>query len=368
MCIKEKFSKNLLKKNKGVPFQVSQPKKIQNLIVQSYLRQKGLYSKQLSLNMKSLLSGKITKDEFMKSSKDLMSGVYAESYKLGKYYGSNKYADLDDNERRFIVYQTTKELKFLDNFANDMVNGSGKMPYKRRMKMYVDSLDSMFGFGRLVYIPEDTTIIWKLGANDRHCPDCLMFAANNPYTKKTLPGYPKSGNTICLSNCYCSVIYYYNNTTLNSEYDSFLLTGKEFNVNKELPTEEQYKDLMQLRDDYYYNRLMFEKTKDRKYDNYATELKRSFYKTVRDGNLYFPINFNVKQVVTDFKLFNKNGKFKFIENSSDIDEGDFLCVFFGQNQKYVKVTKKIGTQMFVKTLDSFEYTITTSKQIIFKEV
>lgn len=364
----EKFSKAMLKRNKGVPFQVSVSPKKKTLILQSYLRQKKQYVTDLNKNMKDLLGQKIDKATFIENLKQSMKSVYSESYKLGKFFGANKYSDLDDNEKRFVTYQVTKEMQFMEKFATDMVGGHGQMPYSRRLKMYSDSLDAMFGFGRLVYLPEDIKIIWQLGVTDKHCPDCLMFAAQNPYTKKTLPGYPKSGNSRCLSACLCSLIYYYNNNQLNSEYDNLMLSGKQFSTNKVIPTEDEYSSLLKTREAFYYNRLMYERTKNDKYLKFAKSLRQEFGRQVRDNNFYMPVDFAVRRPIADFKAFNKNSKFQFAEKYTDVVDGDFVSVFLGDKQVYGRIIKRIGEDIFMKSLDSTEYSISPDKNIIYKEI
>ena len=193
----EKFSKNMLKKNKGTPLAVNLSLKTKKTLIDKYLKSKSSYRRSLMTNMNNFLNGNITEDEFIALQKSAISLAYTDSYSLGKAFGTGGNSVLDDTERRFIVYQTTKEVDFMKGFASDLLHGEGTLPYKRRMEMYVAGLDSMFGFGRLVQMPEDVTIIWKLGSTDKHCVDCLMFAAHNPYTKRTLPGYPKSGNSRC---------------------------------------------------------------------------------------------------------------------------------------------------------------------------
>lgn len=195
-AILEKFSKKMLKRNKGADknIPISTPRK--NSIVKKYIDIKYDYEFNMRKNMDQFQQGRLSLDEYLKKQRSEMKSAFESAYSLGKEFGIGK-GQMDDTERRFVVQQTTKEMQFMTGFANDIQNNAGTMPYDRRLKMYSDSLDSMFGFGRLVYLPEETHIIWTLGVTDKHCLDCLSYAARNPYTKKTLPGFPKSGSTRC---------------------------------------------------------------------------------------------------------------------------------------------------------------------------
>lgn len=93
------------------------------------------------------------------------------------------------------------EMTFLNSFLADVVAGKGKMPYLRRASMYVRALTSFYESARVIGLPANSLIYWK-GPNDkRTCPSCSYLFAHNPYTKKTLPTTPRSGLTICLTNC-----------------------------------------------------------------------------------------------------------------------------------------------------------------------
>ena len=35
------------------------------------------------------------------------------------------------------------------------------------------------------------------------CPDCIKIQEHSPYTKATLPTYPRAGHTICREHCHC---------------------------------------------------------------------------------------------------------------------------------------------------------------------
>jgi len=363
----EKFSKNMLKKNKGSSVQVVVPVKVQKSIVKQYSFVKNNYANGLILNMQGFISNSITMDDYLASQKNLISSAFKDAFFLGKSFGLGVSSPLDDAERRFIVYQTTKEMNFMKNFANDIQNFSGKMPYTKRMKMYSDSLNSMFGFGRLVYLPEDVKIYWKLGVTDKHCLDCLMFTARNPYTKKTLPAFPKSGNSRCLSNCLCSLNYYYNNSLTSSDYENYILNVDNQKEGKDVPNEEQYNFYMEYKEEFYYNRLMYEMTKDKKYKELYEDIRKDFNRFTKNNNLYIPEGFPVRDILSEIRSFKKNVKFEFIDIGNRAVAGQLVSVFVGNAQKYGKVVGYLGEDLIVNFLDQTQVLINPSKNVIFKE-
>ena len=579
MCIDElieKFSKGLLKRNMGVEIPPSVSAVSQRRLIGDYLKIKAEYRKELMLNMRDVMSGKLTKDEFIEKQKQAIKYAYTEAYSLGKAFGTGGNSAITDTERRFLVYQVTKEVGFMSGFASDLLSQSGTLPYGKRMDMYVTGLDAVFGFGRLVYMPEDVTIIWQLGYTDKHCVDCLMIAKGNPYTKKTLPTYPKAGGSRCfvgkrnsykiltidgwknfneikvgdlvlshqgkwkkvlniideqcqdefcyeiiletkenkrplkfymlndhksicdgkwtvaedlkvgdrlllighpckhcgkvityddhrslnaeycsqscsstaiaynktlirfweddiknnvdfvknklslllknhngefkgkyrkiisikkvktddviggrvlsltvedhesyvvqggliahncLSNCRCSLNYFYKNNLTSSEYDNFILNQQ--NTRKEIPSEEQYKTMVGFKESFYFNRLQYDLTKDKFYQD---EYKRNI-KELRDytklNNLVFPTSFPVKQQLAELKLFNKNVKFQLFKNPVDLKEGQLVAVLNNGTAKYGKVFNTLGGEVQVVFLDKTQMAIDFTKSIIFGEV
>ncbi|PKP53830.1 MAG: hypothetical protein CVT92_02540 [Bacteroidetes bacterium HGW-Bacteroidetes-1] len=193
----EKFSKSFLTRNNAVGITHGTSYFDKSSTVKTFMGAKKSYKKELFRNMNALMSGKITEDEFNKLQQKTIKNHFTTAFLLGKRFNQNTETTLNDKERRMIVFQTTKEMDFMKRFAVDIQNRTGKMDYKRRMNMYADGLDPMFRFADIAYLPENIEIQWVLGVTDKHCFDCLFFAAKSPYTKKTLPGVPKSCNSRC---------------------------------------------------------------------------------------------------------------------------------------------------------------------------
>lgn len=364
----EKFSKNMLKKNKGVGVQVVVAPKFQRSIIKQYSSIKNNYSSGLISNMRDFMSSNLNMNNYLSGQKDLISSSFKDAFILGKSFGLGKDSPLDDAERRFIVYQTTKEMQFMTNFANDIQNKSGKMSYDKRMKMYSDSLNAMFGFGRLVYLPEDVKIYWKLGVTDKHCLDCLLIAAKNPYTKKTLPTFPKAGDTACISNCLCSTQYYYYNSLTSSDYENHILNSVNQKEGKDIPSEDQYNTYQQYKEEFYYNRLMYEMTKDKKYKELYESTRKEFNGFVKNNNLYIPEGFPVKDILSEVRSFKKSTKFEFFDVGNRPNVNELVSVFVGNSQKYGKVVGYLGEDLIVNFLDKTQILVNPSKNLIFKEI
>jgi hypothetical protein len=360
----EKFSKNLLKKNKGVPTFSKLPQKRRSDILKAYQKSKSQYYNSLSKNMAALRAGKMTKDDYLQAQRDAIKTHFTDAFTFGKMFDTG-IAGISDDERRFIVQQTTKEMGFMANFAKDIVNGSGRMPYQRRLRMYSDSLDSMFTFGNLLYLPEDVLIIWTLGTTDKHCIDCLLNVAGNPYTKRTLPGVPKSGATTCLSNCRCSLNFVINGQSQKSDYLKFITSNSKKSGN--VPSEEEYLTIVSMRNSYYYNRLMFEATKDKKFMDSAKAFSGEMRGFISRGNFAINLLLPVKTPVFELKSFLKNPNFSMIEKISDLKQNDFVSAFIGDRQIYGKVEKVYPMNVVVKMLDGTSMNISPENSIIFGE-
>lgn len=366
MCEKcEKFSKNLLKKNRGVALPINLSPRMKKKVIGDYIKIKKDYHDKLIGNMQLLMAGRITKAEYLTMQKEAMKLAFTEAYANGKVFGQGHYNGLDETERRFVGYQVKREMDYMSKFADDIITGSGKMPYVRRMGMYSDSLDAMFGFGRLVYMPEEAKILWNLGETDKHCLDCIVFNAKNPYTKKSLPGYPKSGASRCLSNCKCSLLYLYTNTMNSGDYDTFIV--KNFNQKGDLPSEEQYFDLMTLRNEFYYNKGMFAITGLKEYQDNCNSIKRRFTEYKTRYNLYISDAFPVRRFLGDIKEFNTNTKFSLVTASTDVNTSDMISFFAGDKQIYGKVVGRYDKFIRIKLMDKSELMIDPKNSILFRE-
>ena len=315
--------------------------------------------------MNALMSGKITEEDFNKLQQKTIKTHFTSAFLLGKRFNQNTEVALNDKERRMLVFQTTKEMEFMKRFANDIINNSGKMNYKRRMGMYADGLDPMFRFADIAYLPEDIDIQWKLGITDKHCLDCLFFAAGSPYKKKTLPGVPKSGNSQCLNGCKCQLIYY--NGGVNTGYTNFILDNYT-EARNNVPTFQQYSNINDRMLAYYQTRLRYDVTGVADYMDNATMIKAELMQFIKDNDLAVNVKLNVAEMLHDAKRFKSNKRFEFLENTKNVKAGAFVSTFLGNTQVYGKVKQVTGTKVIIDTLFEKGISLDTLSDVIFKEI
>lgn len=361
----EKFSKSFLTRNNAVGITHGTSYNDKSTIIKTFASQKKSYKKELFKNMNALMSGKITEDEFNILQQKTIKNHFTSAFLLGKRFNQNTETKLSDKERRMLVFQTTKEMDFMKRFANDIKNNTGKMNYKRRMDMYAGGLDPMFRFADIAYLPEDIEIRWVLGITDKHCLDCLFFASNSPYKKKTLPGVPKSCNSSCLNNCRCSLIYY--NGGVNTNYTNFILDNYT-EVRNNIPTLEQYNVMNDKMLAYYQTRLRYEVNGISDYMDNATAIKAELMLFIKENDLAVKVDLLVADALNDIKRFKKSTRFEFIENTRNIKQGAFVSTFLGNKQVYAKVTSVVGSRIVVDTLFEKGIILDTMSDVIFKEI
>ena len=110
-------------------------------------------------------------------------------------------AKISKDEEAWMLSAMKHEMLFLNGFIHDIKNGTGKMPYPRRIKMYVDALDSFYESSRIIGLPANSLIYWMGPKDKRTCASCAYMFAHKVFTKKNLGAVPRSGFSLCLSNC-----------------------------------------------------------------------------------------------------------------------------------------------------------------------
>jgi hypothetical protein len=120
----------------------------------------------------------------------------------GEGSGKNKVmVKLDVGDDKWLKSAVQHEMRFLNGFINAVVNETYVMPLNRRVGMYLSALNSFYESARVIALPANVAIWWK-GPDDKvTCPSCRYMFEHSPYTKLTLPTTPRSGATICLTNC-----------------------------------------------------------------------------------------------------------------------------------------------------------------------
>ena len=362
----EKFSKSLLRKNVGPDIRVNVSSSAQKAVLREYTKAKAFYGKSLQASLSALQSGSMTRAEFLAEQKSSARLAYVEAFLGGKRFSLGATATITTDERRMIANQVNQEMQFMAGFADDVLSGSGTMPYRKRMSMYVDGLDAVFGFGRLAYLPDDVKIIWTLGSTDKHCIDCLANASGNPYTKRTLPGYPKSGSTRCLSNCKCRLEYVYGADRTSSDYNDFVINKVS---GQNVPSEMDYVNLMQMREDYYYNKLMFEKTRDSAYTQSAMDSLRQYKAYQRNNGFSVDDKLPVLDVIRDFRIMNGSSSFTFLDPSTTpaVTYNAFVGVFVGNDFQYGRIKEIMGGNIKIEVFGGRTVLAEIGRSIVFME-
>lgn len=133
-----------------------------------------------------------------------LAGVRASGI-AGTGPGSKKpLVQLGPDDEKWLKGAMSHEMRFLNGLLTAVIEETWKMPLPRRVKMYVDALDSFYNSARVIGLPATIKIHWlpkKHKIDDRTCAGCKYLIDNSPYSKKTLPTTPRSGLTPCLTNC-----------------------------------------------------------------------------------------------------------------------------------------------------------------------
>lgn len=152
-----------------------------------------------------VIDGRITPAQFEIKMENSIRRHYSKIYREGKGTPLAKW------EREFIERQVESQRQYLSNFRNFMetkkATGQDLTGYVRyRAGLYAERGSALFETGHVSVMPDDVLLNWTLHPAE-HCITCPIFAANSPYTKATLPGFPGEGFhlTQCGVNCVCSL-------------------------------------------------------------------------------------------------------------------------------------------------------------------
>lgn len=178
------------------------------------------YFRQFNSLTKQLEDGKISIKDFNRKSQDLITTNFNKAYSLGK-------KKLDDGDEEYLRRASQEEMKFARQFGKDIKDGNLRMPREKRAAMYGQTLNGITWHAKVETQPDDVRIYWKLGKAE-HCDDCIILAANSPYTKWNLPTTPRAGATRCLSHCQCKLTFASGKLTAKEKLDA-----KEFATHKE---------------------------------------------------------------------------------------------------------------------------------------
>ena len=113
---------------------------------------------------------------------------------------------LSSGEKKWLASAVREEVTHLNRFLEDIKNDRLRMPLRRRLEMYVDTLRGAYDAGRVIGTPKTTVIHWFTRKDRKVCPGCQWMEEMSPFVKWSLPTTPRAGNTPCLSRCRCRVL------------------------------------------------------------------------------------------------------------------------------------------------------------------
>jgi hypothetical protein len=151
----------------------------------------------------------VDEDEFRTRAAKLMKGAWKEVFIAGVRASGVKspvhkemIPALSAEDTKWLRSAMQHEMRFLNGMLTAIVERTYRMPLPRRIRMYADALESFYDSARVMGLPATVSIHWLLRKKDeRTCASCLYLEKHSPYSKKTLPTTPRSGATLCLTNC-----------------------------------------------------------------------------------------------------------------------------------------------------------------------
>jgi len=152
--------------------------------------------------------GKTWNTDFQAAAEKIMKRAWKEVFAAGvrstglKGRGQGKQGFVfSAADQKWLKSAMAHEMRFLNAMVRAITDQTYKMPLDRRLQMYVSALESFYDSARVMGMPATSLFRWTGRKDSRVCDSCKYLKANNPYHKKTLPTTPRSGATLCLTNC-----------------------------------------------------------------------------------------------------------------------------------------------------------------------
>lgn len=159
------------------------------------------------LRLNQARSGTVRRELALKDLKDSFKVLYYDAYKLG-LEGSASHLDpqlgMSAEDRRWVDTAFVHEMRFFNRFVSQVMEGRlspGQIDH--RVRMYMDTVRSVYESGRVMGTSPTTLIYWVYNPEAQHCESCLYLRDHSPYTRNTIPTTPRAGGTECISNCKC---------------------------------------------------------------------------------------------------------------------------------------------------------------------
>jgi hypothetical protein len=127
------------------------------------------------------------------------------------------------------------EANYAKQMGRELRDGSSRWSRQDRVGRYAQALDSVAWNAKIESMPDSIEIDWVLGVAE-HCDDCLLVAANGPYSKDTLPTVPRAGDTACHSNCRCKLVFRLEADVEDTDESVYWMRRKEPSLSESFPT------------------------------------------------------------------------------------------------------------------------------------
>ena len=152
-------------------------------------------------------AGKTWNSDFKAEATKVMKRAWREVFIAGVrstgIAGETSHAPIEfsKEDEKWLRSAMQHEMRFLNGFIEAVTEQTYKMPLDRRTRMYVDALESFYDSARVIGLPATSVFRWTGKKDKRVCESCQYLKDHNPYHKKQLPTTPRSGLTVCLTNC-----------------------------------------------------------------------------------------------------------------------------------------------------------------------
>jgi hypothetical protein len=154
-----------------------------------------------------LASGNLTKAEFLAVMEVNLNDYGEDVY---QHSAGMSYA-LDDDDAKTIQEFVTLQMQYVEGFANDVITaGALTQALVDRLRLWAESLAALGAVAYITAHPNQSGE-WRLGATEKHCPDCtslngtiqtLQWYLDNGY----IPGQPGSPGLACGGwQCDCGI-------------------------------------------------------------------------------------------------------------------------------------------------------------------
>jgi hypothetical protein len=151
--------------------------------------------------------GETWNTDFKKDAERVMKRAWRDVFVAGvrssgiRGQGPHAPIEFSAEDEKWLKGAIAHEMRFLNKFVAAVTEQTYKMPLDRRTGMYIDALESFYDSARVMGLPATSVFRWTGKKDKRVCESCQYLHDHNPYHKKNLPTTPRSGLTVCLTNC-----------------------------------------------------------------------------------------------------------------------------------------------------------------------